>query len=64
MFRRFAFVLRFAPPIRQALQLFQGTLEPSLFDPSCSTSVADKADGTYLDAPTTGGGMPRFAPCR
>jgi len=31
------FALRFAPPIRQALQLFQGALEPSLFDPSGST---------------------------
>ena len=31
------FALRFAPPIRQALQLCQGALEPSLFDPSHST---------------------------
>ena len=31
------FALRFASPIRQALQLCQGALEPSLFDPSHST---------------------------
>ena len=31
------FALRFATPIGQALQLFQGALEPSLFDPSSST---------------------------
>jgi DNA-binding transcriptional LysR family regulator len=31
------FALRLATPVRQALQLFQSALEPSLFDPSSST---------------------------